>query len=79
MIIGSDTNPSNEIYYIGAILLSVIKSSSDKYLDILDVYQELNRKRKISMNLFVLALDWLFMIGTISIINGNIENVFKKS
>lgn len=76
MILDTDTDPSNEIYCIGAILLQILKSFPNNNLDILDVFQKLNKKRKISMNLYVLTLDWLFIIGTIEFANGNIKKCF---
>lgn len=76
MILNTDTSPSNEIYYVGAILLQVLKSFPNKDLDLLDVFQKLNKKMKISMNLYVLVLDWLFIIGTIKFANGSIKKCF---
>jgi hypothetical protein len=66
MILGKDTNPARNIYFIGAKVLDVIKADANKEIDILDTFQKLNMQEKISMNLFTLALDWLFLIGAIN-------------
>lgn len=79
MIVGKDTKPSNEIYYTGALLLSVLKSSDDEFVDVLDAYKELNNIQKVSISLYLLTLDWLFLLQGIKVIDGKIKNVFKKS
>ncbi len=65
MIITKDINPKRDLYYIGAMIIKIL-SDSDKNHDFLSVFQSLKQSENISMNLFVLTLDWLFIIGVIS-------------
>jgi len=75
MILGKDTNPERNIYFIGAKVLDIIKDEKGKEIDILDTFQKLNMNEKITMNLFTLALDWLFLIGAV---DKNRKGKFEK-
>jgi len=65
MILGKDIHPNRNIYFLGAKVLEIIKADSCKNIDILDTFEKLNQNEKISMNLFALTLDWLFLLGAI--------------
>jgi hypothetical protein len=65
MIVDTDTNPKNQVYYIGALVLDVLKKQQDVLFDFFDTFQRLNETHKISMGLYVLSLDWLFVINAI--------------
>jgi len=65
MIVDTDTNPQNQVYYIGALVLDVLKKQQDVNFDFFDVFQHLNGTNRISMGLYMLALDWLFVINAI--------------
>lgn len=65
MIITNDINPEKDIYYLGALVLEVLKESNSKQVDYFDTFQALNRKEKVSINLFSLILDWLFLLGAV--------------
>ncbi len=73
MIIGKDLNPERQVYYISGLILSIIKNS-DNEIDFFKVFQEINKKEDISINLYTLSLDWLFVLG---IINQNGGNIIK--
>lgn len=76
MILGKDIHPSKEIYYLGARILELVNSSPKIEINILDTFQRLNEKERVSMNLFTLTLDWLFLLGSIKIANGRLEKCF---
>lgn len=65
MIVCNDTNPEKDIYYIGALLIEVLTESDKNYVDFIDAFQSLNEIKKISMPIYTLTLDWLFLIGAI--------------
>jgi len=67
MIIGTDTNPKNQIYYIGGLILDILKQDESESFSYGDVFELLNRKQKVSINLYTLSLDWLYMLKTISL------------
>lgn len=76
IVINNDINPEREIYYLGAIVIEILKSISSQKIDMLDVFQLLNRKKRISINLFVLTLDWLYLVGSINYREGGIVKCF---
>ncbi len=76
MIIGKDTHPERKIYYLGALVLDELKKSAEKELDFFNIYQKLNERGKISMKLFTLTLDWLYLLGAINSRKGCIVKCF---
>jgi hypothetical protein len=74
MIIGKDIHPQKKIYYLGAIVLESLKSSDNGGCDFFSLYQQVIKKEKISINLFTLTLDWLFILGLIN----NKEELIQK-
>ncbi len=76
IVVNKDINPEREIYYLGAIVIEILKSVPKKDFQLLDVFQLLNNKRKVSMSLFVLTLDWLYILGSITHNRGHIVKCF---
>jgi hypothetical protein len=76
MILGKDIHPQRKIYYLGSLTLEIFKSSPKKELDFFDIYQKINEYEKISMKLFTLTLDWLFLLGIIKSNKGCIKKCF---
>ncbi len=72
MLIPDNIHPKNTIYYNGAF---VLKSLQDKdNMDFIDLYQDVKKKCNISFSLFILCLDWLFLINVAELNN---EGVVK--
>ncbi len=65
MLASTEINPKNSLYYIGAQMIEVLRQGTDSEMDMLELYARMNSKRKISMKLFILALDWLYLIDAI--------------
>ena len=65
MIVDVDTNPQNQIYYIGGLILNILKQQNDVSFSYLDVFENLNNEHKVSISLYTLSLDWLYLLGTI--------------
>ena len=63
MIISKNINPERDIYYLGAKVIELIADKND--FNFFDVFQKLHESEKISMQLFALVLDWLFILGII--------------
>ncbi|MDL2257331.1 hypothetical protein LJC06_03915 [Bacteroidales bacterium OttesenSCG-928-I14] len=76
MILGKDINPQKEIYYLGSIVIEVLKLSEKKDNDFFYLYRQVNEKERVSVNLFALTLDWLFILGLINNKNGLIHRCF---
>ena len=66
MIINQDINPEREIYHLGALVIEILSNNADTKMDFFDIYQNLNEKVKVSVKLYILTLDWLFILGLIS-------------
>ena len=77
MIISKDINPERDFYYLGAKVIEVLSEPENKSFLIIDIYETIKRSENISLNLFTLTLDWLFISGVISKIeNGKIIKCF---
>ncbi len=72
MILNQDNHPQRQLYYLGAKALEVLQSNGGAG-DFFDIYQELRQKEDISIKLFVLTLDWLYLLGAIKSNKGIIE------
>lgn len=72
MIINRDINPERSLYYIGSLVLDQLNKSSSDSIDFLDLYKILKTSKDISMNLYTLSLDWLYLSGIIEMNKGNI-------
>ena len=66
MIVDVDRNPQNQIYYIGGLILNILKQQNTVAFSYMDVFEALNKEHKVSINLYTLSLDWLYLLGTIS-------------
>jgi len=76
MLVNRDTHPERDIYYLGSKVIEII-SEEDVLIDFLEVYRKINLTESVSMNLYSLTLDWLYMIGVIdSFETGKIQKCF---
>lgn len=66
MIISKDINPERDLYYLGARIIEILSSTEDTNINFFDVFEKFNSNGKVSINLFTLTLDWLFLIGAIN-------------
>ena len=76
MIVGRDTKPERQIYNLGAQLLGVLGDTSGTTVELYPTYENLNARQGVSVNAFLLALDWLFLIGAVSNDDGRIKKCF---
>jgi uncharacterized protein YueI len=65
MIISKDINPERDYYYLGAKVIEILSKSDVKKHDYFSTFEELKSSENISINLFTLTLDWLFILGAI--------------
>lgn len=66
MIVSKDINPERDFYYLGAMVIEIIVNTKESEIDFFDVFEKLNASGKVSVNLFILTLDWLFLIDVIN-------------
>ena len=65
MIVNKNTNPERDLYYLGGIVIEVLNSCTKNEIDYFDLFLSVNKSNKVSLNLFSLVLDWLFILGVI--------------
>jgi hypothetical protein len=70
MILSQDSNPNRQLYYLGARLLEL--TSANDPLPFFDAYESLKRGEDVSVTLFTLTADWLYLLGAIKLEDGAI-------
>ena len=65
MIVNKNTNPERDLYYLGGKVIEVLNSFTKNEIDYFDLFHSVNKSNKVSLNLFSLVLDWLFILGVI--------------
>lgn len=65
MLVPDNVHPDETIYYNGSIVLKVLQQY--KAIDFLELYVKASQERKISISVFILCLDWLYLINLIAI------------
>ncbi len=70
MLLPDNIKPELTIYYNGAIILEELQLNN-KY-DIIDLYQKVKQKNNMSFMIFMLSIDWLYLIE-VAIMNKNGE------
>ncbi len=76
MIVGRDTKPERQIYNLGALLLGVLKDTPEDTAELYPTFESLNARQDVSVSAFLLALDWLFLVGAVSNDDGRIKKCF---
>ena len=71
MLLPDNIHPENSIYYNGAIVLQVLQKN-DK-LEMLELYHKVNQVQNISFPLFILCLDWLYLIDAAKLKEEKVE------
>ena len=77
MIVSKDINPERDFYFLGAKVIQVLLESETDTINFFDIFEKVNNIEKISINLFTLTLDWLYIIGAVDKSkNGNLKRCF---
>lgn len=66
MIIDKNINPERDLYYLGGILINVLQNNDSKEIDYMDLYTLIDKEKEITINLYSLTLDWLFILGLVA-------------
>jgi hypothetical protein len=64
MLLPEDIHPDNSLYVIGGYIIKLLSSEGE--FGFMELYADLRIDREVPMPLFLLSLDWLFLIGVIS-------------
>lgn len=70
MLIPDNIHPNQSIYYNGAFVLKALQNNGLQKL--LDLYHNVKQERQMTFPVFVLCLDWLFLLDLV-ILNNNGE------
>ena len=65
MIVNKNVNPERDLYYLGGKVIEVLNSFTKNEIDYFDLFLLVNKSNKVSLNLYSLVLDWLFILGVI--------------
>lgn len=71
MLLPDNVHPENSIYYNSAFVLEELQKQKNQKL--LDLYQNVRLRRDISFPVFILCLDWLFLLDVIE--SNNKDNI----
>ena len=76
MIISRDINPKNQLYRTGAVILSVFSQCKQEKLESIYLFDEINKDYEMSISVYSLGLDWLYIIGAVELDNGKLLKCF---
>ena len=65
MLLPDNIRPENCVYYNGAYVLQVLQESGSMHL--FELYSKVSEIVQISFSVFVLCLDWLYLINVAKI------------
>jgi hypothetical protein len=72
MLLPDNIHPENSIYYNGAFVIDSLKK--EESFKLLDLYQEVKSKKAMTFSVFILCLDWLYLLDVAKInTKGEIE------
>ena len=76
MIISKDIQPERQVYRLGALLIEVLQETSGKFVELFELFERMNFREAVSVNTFMLTLDWLFLLGAVDSSKGYITKCF---
>lgn len=65
MLLPDNIHPEQSIYFNGAFVLQSLREQ--RVMDLLDLYLSTQKHREMTMPVFVLCLDWLFLLNLVSL------------
>ena len=67
MLLPNNIAPEDSIYYNGAIVLDIVQR--EHRISLANLFCEVNKRKSLSFSMFLLCLDWLYLINCVSIQN----------
>ncbi len=71
MLLPENVHPENSIYFNASLVLETLQEF-DK-IDMLDLYQNVTKIRKMSFPVYILCLDWLYIINVAELNQGEVK------
>ena len=68
MLLPDNIHPEQSLYYNGAFVLQALQKQSTQNL--FDLYQSVKQQKFMTFPVFILCLDWLFLIN-VAVLNHN--------
>lgn len=65
MILNKNINPERDLYYLGGKVIETLGLFTQNEIDYFELFISVNKSNKVSLNLYSLVLDWLFILGII--------------
>lgn len=65
MLLPDNIHPEQSIYFNGAFVLQALRER--RVMDLLELYACTQTYRKMTMPVFVLCLDWLFLLNLVNL------------
>ena len=78
MLLPKDIHPKDSLYYNGGFIIDTLKRFDE--IELIDLFYETKKKIEMSISIFVLSLDWLYLAGIVELNpKGKLEYVHKIS
>ena len=71
MLLPDNIHPENSIYFNASLFLETLQEFGK--LDMLDLYQKVTKNKKISFPVYILCLDWLYIINVAELNQGKVK------
>lgn len=71
MLLPDNVHPDNSVYYNGAIVLQVLQNKGN--IELFELYEQAKNVKAMSFPLFVLCLDWLYLIDAAILNSGEVQ------
>ena len=68
MLMPENIDPKKSIYYTGAMVLQLLQRSGN--ISVINLYSEVKLQYGISFPVMLLSLDWLYLIGAVTVTKG---------
>lgn len=71
MLLPDNIHPENSIYFNASLVLSALQEYGK--LEMLDLFQIINKNKKVSFPVYILCLDWLYIINVAELKKGEVK------
>lgn len=65
MLLPDNIHPERTVYYNASLIIEVMSESNSRKFELIDLYDEIKNKNDISLPVFLLCLDWLYLLNVI--------------
>ena len=71
MLLPDNIHPENSIYFNASLVLETLQEFGK--LDMLELYQNVTKNKKMSFPVYILCLDWLYIINVAELNQGKVK------